>query len=109
MSANPSDNPPLKRGRFIQLPMKLADKLSDPALRLLTYAMDREGLVKTGKLLEWHLSRAAFRIEYGISDYSSRKAFGELRKLKVLTSNKYTYDTLNTEELEKWYNKEGVC
>jgi len=94
---------------FVQFPTALITVLSDTAIRILLYAIDRQGLVTTGTLKKWELSLADVENQFsgkvhGYSRNTIRNSFKELTKLELLELKK-TYYRLNTETLKVWMSK----
>lgn len=91
---------------FVKLPASLITQLSDTALRIILYAIDREGLVKTGRLKKWELSLADVENQFsekfkGYSRNTVRNGFKELGALGLLDF-KGTHYRLNNAMLKKW-------
>jgi hypothetical protein len=98
-----------QKGRYFQMPSALLVVLSDTALRILAYAIDKQGLVNLGYVEKWSLTPTDVSMMFGkFKGYSFnvvQKGFRELKELRLITYHQNNHYTLNTAELETWYKK----
>jgi hypothetical protein len=100
-----------QKGRYFQMPSALLVVLSDTALRILAYAIDKQGLVNLGHLEQWTLTPKDVSFMFGkfvgYSLNTVQKGFRELKELRLITYHQNNHYILNTAELETWYKKGG--
>lgn len=94
---------------FVKFPAALITKLSDTSIRILLYAIDRQGLVTTGTLKKWELSLTDVENQFsskvhGYSRNTIRNGFKQLSTFQLLEFNK-THYRLNTNTLNDWMLK----
>ena len=91
---------------FVQFPAALITVLSDTAMRILIYAIDRQALVKLGIVDEWQISPVDVENQFkgkvhGYSRNTVRDGFRELKELGLIEFRD-DRNYLNTAALNHW-------